>query len=1263
MTSQKEPDRVNAVHATLVPSTDVEISCVGYFASSQQSIAALELQSIALYSIDQAGKVVLFHRQRFLSTIRRMATVPSTLAEEFDYLAVTSDSGFLDILQFHQDSKEWKKVSSVMIGKSGLKPAVAGEYLAVDPQSRCIMVGALERSRLLIPVKQGAPKNARVKSDEEIEEAELGVEKISLGSPLEAPKATVTIDIAPVDRDGEGHPVFAVLEAVASRRVLSKQVVFYELDEGLNSARSVWTTTVSTSANQLISLPAGDGPGGIIVCADSQLTWFAKDVPPVTTSIPYRESQKENGLLITSHSILKTKNVLFILVQSEHGDLYQVELQWKKHPITLSARYFDSTPPFKCFSLYRRGGYLMGWAESGPHVLYQLEQKGYSDDSYLVGHREVQHRLLTGETIRDFIKLFSPHPHLRHLKECHPLNHLGPVLSAGIQCSDGPTTITTLNGRSSGSRLVSMTVGKRIAANEPCRIPGMFERVLAAPLVDGVEEDLRIVLSRHSYPPKSLVLRLEGAGVAADIRSEFHLDSATVAISPLASNCGYIQVHSHAIRYIAPSGDWDEWKHSAQKPIFSAALNPFQILVAFERGEVKYFELDLVSRKPKEIGEYTPTDQQVTAVLLPPTTRGSYPQFCGILDRSSLEIRSLNKKDVLRPLPKAGMMKTEDVVLSAEFVRFSTGLSALLGTDKGAVYQVFCDDETGSLRGFHYFSLGRDPCRVISLPLAGFRECFFSVGTSLWHGSATDSGFLQLEPVEGGVDGLIDFTEYRGVDSSRMLAGILLYEQETFFIPFSVDPSEERFITTRHQLPVMGKRFFTHPRNPDMTLVLSVEHRAGKFEALRSEAASLARPNGVPAFRTPATANDTCSTLQMINTRSHSEENRRPLELAAEGRRLTALSTCIGTFPEFGAEPVVVVGVAENYTQNPVTHSGGLLIAYRFEGVPNSSDIQISSRPIHPTALERDIPTALHAMKGFLLVGTANPQNGIQVFQWGKTQFLLKDKIALFESPIVRIQSKESSIIVADSTFSVYFLRYRSKGGSFGYSDSDSFSLLADDSVPRRVTAVTFLDNDTVAVGDKFGSISILRLPMELSSMESGRNDDAWKTAVGQGTLRLPKLKQLNTFHVGDVVTDLFCALKETNGNPMLFLLYTTIRGAIGVISPLTSDAQFIQLHHLQTIIRGSCAPTVGVEHHLFRSRYYSTSTLIDADFIGQFKTLPSRDRQLVHDKVMRELKVTNDMFEKRGMKRREFAESCDDMLLDIQALLSALLGVPQPVS
>jgi splicing factor 3B subunit 3 len=158
-------------------------------------------------------------------------------------------------------------------------------------------------------------------------------------------------------------------------------------------------------------------------------------------------------------------------------------------------------------------------------------------------------------------------------------------------------------------------------------------------------------------------------------------------------------------------------------------------------------------------------------------------------------------------------------------------------------------------------------------------------------------------------------------------------------------------------------------------------------------------------------------------------------------------------------------------------------------------------------------------------------------------------------------------------------------------------------------------------------------------------------------------LKQLNTFHVGDVVTDLFCALKEANGNPMLFLLYTTIRGAIGVISPLTSDAQFIQLHHLQTIIRGSCAPTIGVEHHLFRSRYYSTSTLIDADFIGQFKTLPPRERQLVHDKVMRELKVTNDMFEKRGMKRREFAESCDDMLLDIQALLSALLGVPQPVS
>jgi len=41
--------------------------------------------------------------------------------------------------------------------------------------------------------------------------------------------------------------------------------------------------------------------------------------------------------------------------------------------------------------------------------------------------------------------------------------------------------------------------------------------------------------------------------------------------------------------------------------------------------------------------------------------------------------------------------------------------------------------------------------------------------------------------------------------------------------------------------------------------------------------------------------------------------------------------------------------------------------------------------------------------------------------------------------------------------------------------------IFADDTLPRYVTTSCMLDYDTVAVGDKFGNFSVLRLPSEVS--------------------------------------------------------------------------------------------------------------------------------------------------------------------------------------
>ncbi|KAK6009408.1 hypothetical protein OSTOST_25656 [Ostertagia ostertagi] len=71
-----------------------------------------------------------------------------------------------------------------------------------------------------------------------------------------------------------------------------------------------------------------------------------------------------------------------------------------------------------------------------------------------------------------------------------------------------------------------------------------------------------------------------------------------------------------------------------------------------------------------------------------------------------------------------------------------------------------------------------------------------------------------------------------------------------------------------------------------------------------------------------------------------------------------------------------------------------------------------------------------------------------------------------FPVQITGIQSTGQRIIVTDSQESVHFVRYRKA--------ENQLVIFCDDTTPRYVTTCCVLDYNTVAVGDKFGSISIL---------------------------------------------------------------------------------------------------------------------------------------------------------------------------------------------
>jgi splicing factor 3B subunit 3 len=58
-----------------------------------------------------------------------------------DYIVVGSDSGRIVILEYISAKNIFEKVHQETFGKSGCRRIVPGQYLAIDPKGRAVMIG------------------------------------------------------------------------------------------------------------------------------------------------------------------------------------------------------------------------------------------------------------------------------------------------------------------------------------------------------------------------------------------------------------------------------------------------------------------------------------------------------------------------------------------------------------------------------------------------------------------------------------------------------------------------------------------------------------------------------------------------------------------------------------------------------------------------------------------------------------------------------------------------------------------------------------------------------------------------------------------------------------------------------------------------------------------------------------------------------------------------------------------------------------------
>lgn len=974
-----------------------------------------------------------------------------------DYIVVGSDSGRITILEYDGARNQFAKVHMETFGRSGCRRIVPGEYLAADPRGRAVMIGAIEKQKLVYVLSRDTQS------------------KLTISSPLEAHKGnTVLFDLCGVDV-GFDNPIFAALEFDYSdvhstepgAEQPQKVLTYYELDLGLNHVSRRWSEPVDNSANALVPCPGWkDGPGGVLVCSAGWVSWRSEGKTPVGVPLPRRSGREDEEILVLTTALHKTRGGFFAMLQSELGDLYRVSLEWHGDTVTgIEVAYLDTTPIAATMAVLRNG-YLFLAPEAGPQHLYRILGLGAPPTT----------------TSPQGIPTFEPSvSNLKNLEPADELMSLCPMTDARVRIAEteAAARIYALCGRGEGASalrilrhgLVASQVGATDLKKEPTgvwTVPTFASR-------DG--SDRYIVLS---FSATTAVLSVSGERMGEVQDSGLSTTVRTIAAGVLGSDDGsgdisaIVQVHPNGIRIVRAGGRAQEWQPGDHRQVRHAAINGVQVAVVLNDNELLYFELD--STGQLSLTDKLPSDgAEIVAVALAPASARGKGRFLAFADAlSRVHIHSLAPGDNLMP---TAVQVLDDCAQSLAFEDTAEGPAPLhlcVGLRNGMLMRSAVDSISGTLSDTRIRLLGTTPVRLQQVRAAG-RPALLALSSRPWlccaggiksGKAATSSGAYYMVPIA--YVPLVAAAPFAAGQGQNGFVAITESSMRVFFL----DKLEDMFAYTNVPMPRTPRKLIVYPAS---NLMISIESDHIVSTGAWSSA-----------------------------IRVMASDDAKTLDVAELDPTESAVSLCTCVFRDYDKERVfVVVGTASKLVLAPKRScDGGFISVY-------SITQQQKLALVHKTRVD-DAPLALAAFQGRLLAGIGNT---LRLYDMGKKQLLRKCERKDIGNIICQIHAMGERIVVGDVSESFSFAKYNR--------EENRIALFADDIAPRWLAAGTFLDYDTIAGSDKFGNIFISRLPNEITSDADEDPTGALLAEKSFLNGAPYRTECVACFHVGDTVTSL----------------------------------------------------------------------------------------------------------------------------------------------
>ena len=628
MSSPALAPSLSLYHLPLQSSSSIPLHVCGSFSGpSVQELCVLHGSStLSVYRPhDSSGRLELVSSVCVLGEVLTL-TAFRLLGGGTDYVAVTGDSGYLTILAFDDKQGRLVRVHNELLGKTGMRRGTASHYVCSEAKGRAIMCAALERSKLTFIInRQQQP--ATTASDSTSATASAAAATLTISSPLEAHRSNqLTLSLVAVDV-GYDNPLFVALEVDYSQdderggssADIDKQLVYYELDLGLNHVTRKHSEPVDRAAHALLTVPGPpDGPGGLLVLCESYVVYHPYDplfsLPAAlpSSSFPYLSSRSlrayfprrhgldvNTGLLTICHASHVQRGLIFFLLQSEHGDLYKLTLSGgdEGRPVTnVNVSYFDSIPPATSLSVLRTG-YLFAASESGWHGLYQLVGLGNADDDPDWVCSDCSG---TDDALQGNVLFFHARGSPRNLSEADRLDGLHPILDMRVSDplqvtaanivrnrSDHMPVVYALCGKSNRSTLRFLRHGLPLTEIALSDLPALPTAVFTLRTDPTSAYHQYIVVSFSA-----LTIVLSVGDTVSDVSDSGLLDNVQSLFVSALSDGSLLQVHSAGLRHVRADKRVNEWKPPGKKQISLAAGNERAVVISLSGGEMVYFEMD-----------------------------------------------------------------------------------------------------------------------------------------------------------------------------------------------------------------------------------------------------------------------------------------------------------------------------------------------------------------------------------------------------------------------------------------------------------------------------------------------------------------------------------------------------------------------------------------------------------------------------------------------------------------------------------------------